>query len=53
MADPACETSQRYMTLGAAVVTEVAKLAARERPALRWGLFPRIDLGGSIAVSQM
>ena len=38
MADPACETSQRYMALGAAVVTEVAKLAAKERPMLRWGV---------------
>ena len=35
MSDPACETSQQYMELGASVVREVAKLAAAERPALR------------------
>ena len=35
VADPTCESSQAYMQLGAAVVTEVAKLQAAVRPTVR------------------
>lgn len=34
--DPTCAASQAYMQLGAAVVTEVAKLQAATRPTVRW-----------------
>ncbi|KAK9808179.1 hypothetical protein WJX73_005681 [Symbiochloris irregularis] len=36
VADPTCAASQDYMQLGAAVVTEVAKLQAATRPSVRY-----------------
>lgn len=36
VADPTCASSQSYMQLGAAVVTEVAKLQAATRPFVRY-----------------
>lgn len=44
--DPTCAASQAYMQLGAAVVTEVAKLQAATRPTVRY-----VEARGAIALS--
>ena len=38
IAEPMGEVAQQFMTLGAAVVQEIAKLKLKPRNSVRWGL---------------